>query len=93
MSKNPWIAAGLSFIVAGLGQVYIGEIWKGLGFFCLEFISGYWFINEGGDAAGLINFAVSVIAMIDAYYGAKRIMLKKPPEPEQKTEEPVVRVY
>ncbi|KJS10659.1 MAG: hypothetical protein VR67_17395 [Peptococcaceae bacterium BRH_c8a] len=41
MQKNPGIAAVLSFLIIGLGQVYNGQISKGLLFFGGAIVSGF----------------------------------------------------
>lgn len=38
--KNPWLAAILSLLVAGLGQIYNGEIGKGIAFFVVAIVLG-----------------------------------------------------
>jgi TM2 domain-containing membrane protein YozV len=93
MAKNPWIAAALSFFIAGLGQIYIGKIWKGIGFLALEIATSYWYYTTNSDIAGASNLAVSTVAMADAYYWARKKDSQKPSEPDATEEEPVVRVY
>ena len=39
--KNPWLAAILSLLVAGLGQVYNGEVGKGIAFFLVAILIGF----------------------------------------------------
>ncbi|MDC0336406.1 signal peptidase I, partial [Pseudodesulfovibrio sp.] len=39
--RKPWLAALLSLIATGLGQVYNGQWKKGLVFFCIELVVGY----------------------------------------------------
>lgn len=41
MNRHPGIAAVLSFIVPGLGQIYNGELGKGFGFVAGIIISGF----------------------------------------------------
>lgn len=38
--KNPGVAAVLSFLICGLGQIYNGQIGKGIGFFIAAGVSG-----------------------------------------------------
>ena len=67
--RNPILAAVLSLIVAGLGQIYNGQIGKGVIFIILQLINGAltvvligWFLMP----------IVGLWAMIDAYLTAKR---------------------
>lgn len=67
--RNPIVAAILSLIVAGLGQIYNGQITKGIVFIVLQIINGAltviligWFLMP----------IVGLWAMIDAYLVAKR---------------------
>ncbi|WP_078430633.1 hypothetical protein [Alkalihalobacterium alkalinitrilicum] len=68
--KNPGIAAVLSFFFAGLGQIYNGEIAKGIAFIIAYFISGLLMLI-------LIGFITTPIlwiwGMVDAYKSAERI--------------------
>ena len=67
--RNPILAAILSLIVAGLGQIYNGQIGKGVIFILIQLING-------ALTAVLIGwFLLSIVglwAMIDAYMTAKR---------------------
>lgn len=40
MSKNPGLAAVLSFFVVGLGQIYNGQVGKGIALFIAAGVSG-----------------------------------------------------
>lgn len=40
MSKNPGLAAVLSFFVVGLGQIYNGQVGKGIALFVAAAVSG-----------------------------------------------------
>jgi TM2 domain-containing membrane protein YozV len=67
--RNPILAAILSLIVAGLGQIYNGQIGKGVIFILVQLINGAltailigWFLLP----------IVGLWAMIDAYMTAKR---------------------
>ncbi|WP_209125492.1 hypothetical protein [Alkalihalobacillus sp. BA299] len=68
--KNPGIAAVLSFFFAGLGQIYNGEIGKGIAFIIAYFISGLLMLI-------LIGFITTPLlwiwGMVDAYKTAERI--------------------
>jgi TM2 domain-containing membrane protein YozV len=67
--RNPIVAAILSLIVAGLGQIYNGQIGKGVIFIIIQLING-------ALTAVLIGWIllpiVGLWAMIDAYMTAKR---------------------
>ena len=67
--SNPILAAILSLIVAGLGQIYNGQIGKGVIFIVVQLING-------ALTAVLIGWILLPIvgqwAMIDAYMTAKR---------------------
>lgn len=68
--KNPGIAAVASFFFTGLGQIYNGQIGKGIGFIILQIINiGLTFV-----VIGLITFPIVwVYGMYDAYKTAERI--------------------
>jgi TM2 domain-containing membrane protein YozV len=67
--RNPVLAAILSLIVAGLGQIYNGQITKGAIFIVIQLING-------ALTAILIGWLllplVGLWAMVDAYMTAKR---------------------
>lgn len=68
--KNPGIAAVASFFFTGLGQIYNGQIGKGIGLMILQFINiGLMFVLIGF----LTYFLVWVFGMYDAYKVAERI--------------------
>lgn len=68
--KNPSVAAVLSFFFMGLGQIYNGQIGKGIAFIVVYFVSillMFLFI-------GFFTTPVLWIwGMVDAYNSAKRI--------------------
>ncbi|MCE9595576.1 MAG: hypothetical protein K8S98_15420 [Planctomycetes bacterium] len=68
--KNPSIATVLSFFCTGLGQIYNGEIGKGVLFIVLYFVS--WMLMFV-----LIGFLTTPVlwiwGMVDAYRSAERI--------------------
>ncbi len=67
--RNPIIAAVLSLIVAGLGQIYNGQILKGVLFIVAQIINGLLLYV----VIGFITMPlVGLWAMIDAYLVAKR---------------------
>ena len=67
--RNPIIAAVLSLIVAGLGQIYNGQILKGVLFIVAQIINGLLLYV----VIGFITMPlVGLWAVIDAYLVAKR---------------------
>ena len=67
--RNPILAAVLSLIVAGLGQIYKGQIGKGGIFLILQLINGALTVVLIG---WVLMPIVGLWAMIDAYLTAKR---------------------
>ncbi|QIN81705.1 hypothetical protein GBA63_02940 [Rubrobacter tropicus] len=67
--RNPLIAAILSVIVAGLGQIYNGQIGKGAVFIILQLINGALTVVLIG---WVLMPIVGLWATIDAYLVAKR---------------------
>lgn len=67
--RSPILAAVLSIIVAGLGQIYNGQVGKGVVFIILQLING-------ALTAVLIGWilmpVVGLWATVDAYLVAKR---------------------
>lgn len=70
--KNPGIAAVLSFVFTGLGQIYNGDIKKGLWLMFISAISvvlliigavitGYWFIDIGTYGFSTLVVGISLI--------------------------------
>ena len=67
--RNPIIAAVLSLIVAGLGQIYNGQILKGVLFIVAQIINGLLLYV----VIGFITMPlVGLWAVIDAYVVARR---------------------
>ena len=67
--KNAGIAAVLSFFISGLGQVYNGQITKGLLIMLVQLINA----ALTGILIGWIPFAIVwVWAIFDAYFVAER---------------------
>lgn len=69
---NKWIAAILSFIIAGLGQLIQGETKKGIIMIVILIILdviyyGYVIPGAIGSIIGFIIFIYSIYAAIDAY--------------------------
>ncbi|MBZ2165905.1 hypothetical protein [Methanobacterium spitsbergense] len=70
MEKNPWIAVLLSFLIVGLGQVYNGQILKGLILFICAIVTGLLtFILIGWILLPILW----VINLYDAYITAQDI--------------------
>lgn len=67
--RNPILAAILSIIVAGLGQIYNGQIGKGVVFIILQLINGALTVVLIG---WLLMPIVGLWATVDAYLVAKR---------------------
>jgi TM2 domain-containing membrane protein YozV len=68
--KNPGLAAVLSFLVCGLGQIYNGQIVKGIGLFVAAGISGLLCTVVIGF---ILLPAVWLYGIYDAYKTAERI--------------------
>jgi TM2 domain-containing membrane protein YozV len=81
-TKSLWVAIGLSFFIIGAGQVYLGQVGKGV----LMFLVGVFFpFFVGGLIGGLSSFSSGVFAGIvlfvilwgynvyDAYATAEKI--------------------
>jgi len=75
--KKPWLAGLLSFFVAGMGQIYNKQYKKGFLllifsfiFIILAFTINSWF--------GIINWAILIYAVYDAYKTAKRTIVEEP---------------
>jgi TM2 domain-containing membrane protein YozV len=67
--RNPILAAILSLIVAGLGQIYNGQIGKGVFFIVIQLINGALTTILIG---WILLPIVGLWAMIDAFMTAKR---------------------
>jgi TM2 domain-containing membrane protein YozV len=78
--RSPGVAVLLSFFIIGAGQLYNGDIAKGLGFFLGAVVSGILCVV-------LVGFAILpvlwICSMIDAHYGAdqanRRLQAMLPP--------------
>ena len=68
--KNPGLAAVLSFLISGLGQIYNGEIGKGILIIVVQIINGLLTLIIIGFITGAI---VWIWAIYDAYKTAERI--------------------
>ncbi|MBB5173882.1 hypothetical protein [Texcoconibacillus texcoconensis] len=68
--KNAGLAAVLSFFFSGLGQIYNGEIGKGIAFILAQFINALLMLI----IIGFITYPITwIFGMIDAYKSAERI--------------------
>ena len=72
MAKNPWIAAGLSFVLAGLGQIYVGQTVKGLLFLALDLATGYVMLHVHEGAGLVLNLVIGTISIVDAFQAARK---------------------
>lgn len=68
--KNPGLAAVLSFLFAGLGQIYNGEIGKGILIFIVQIINGLLMMIGIGFITAPI---VGIWSIYDAYKTAQKI--------------------
>ena len=67
MMRHPGLAAVLSFVIPGLGQIYNGELGKGFGFVAGVVISGFLTAIYIGVVLLVILW---VWAVVDAYHTA-----------------------
>lgn len=67
--RSPILAAVLSLIVAGLGQIYNGQVTKGVIFIIVQLING---VLTAVLIGWLLLPLVGLWSMIDAYMMAKR---------------------
>ncbi|MCL4474411.1 MAG: hypothetical protein M1539_06940 [Actinobacteria bacterium] len=72
MQKKPCVAVIFNFPISGMGQIYCGYFPRGFIFLLLNFFSGSTFAVQGRIAI-VIAVPVLVVAMLDAYFLAKRI--------------------
>ena len=78
--KRPWLAAGLTLLVTGLGQLYLRRWLRALGWVGLAILVGYFFVPQAAltdptsasfwDGAPLA--VVGVLSVFDAYVLAKQ---------------------
>jgi len=69
-AKNPGLAAVLSFFFSGLGQIYNGQILKGLLFMVVQVVN---FVLAFVVIGLFTGFVVWVWAIVDAYTSAELI--------------------
>lgn len=70
LQKNPGLAAILSFFIVGLGQIYNGQIGKGIGLMLAAMICGFLCTVVIGF---ILLPAVWTYAIYDAYKTAEKI--------------------
>jgi TM2 domain-containing membrane protein YozV len=63
---RPWTATVLSFVVAGLGHLYLGKYVKGLFFIFLEVVA-YMLLSDYQEVFLVATFALEVWVSFDAY--------------------------
>ncbi|MFH1054527.1 MAG: hypothetical protein V1744_00365 [Candidatus Altiarchaeota archaeon] len=93
MAKNPWLAAALSLLIAGLGQLYVGRVWRAVGFLVLDLATGYVYVNMNEQVGFTLNMAVTVISVVDAYRLAKKPTEEKPKEKPEQIQKQELRVF
>ncbi len=71
MAKNPILAAFLSFLLPGLGQIYVGKILFGLGLIVLAFIISTLAIFLISIFGIIIYIILWLYAIYDAYMSAE----------------------
>lgn len=70
MAKNPFLAAFLSFLIPGLGQIYTGKIIIGIVFIIAALILST-VTTVLTIFAGILYIALWIYAIYDAYITAK----------------------
>jgi len=72
--KSPGVAAVLSALYVGLGQIYNGQILKGV----LFMIFGFFFLVSTIVGIGFILYPILWIgSMLDAYFTARKINIER----------------
>ena len=78
--KNPYIAAVLSLVVPGVGQIYNGEMVKAAGFFCMYAVGvSLEFVGEDEESSSLstmgqmISIGSRASSALEAHMSANRI--------------------
>lgn len=75
--KNPGVAAVLSALIPGVGQIYNGEIGKGVMFMIIQAVNAFLTLIVIGFITG---FAVWVWGVVDAYKGAEKFNAQLNPQ-------------
>jgi hypothetical protein len=68
---RPWAATVLSFMIAGLGHLYLGKYVKGLFFIFLE-LAAYFGLENYPDIFLVLTFVLEIWVSYDAYMIALR---------------------
>lgn len=73
--KNPGLAAVLSFVVCGLGQIYNGELLRGIVMFVLYVVLFllFWAIVPNFTIGLLVPIALWIFGIVDAYRMAEQM--------------------
>lgn len=77
VTKNPWIAGFLNFLLPGLGYGYLGK-WWGTMIFQIDVMATVWLFMYEGESSYLVLFPVYLVMGIHAWYITKK-MPKDPP--------------
>jgi TM2 domain-containing membrane protein YozV len=93
MAKNPWIAAFLSFLFSGLGQLYVGAVGRALAFAALEVITAFIYLRVNEPVGWALNLIVGVASIADAYKLAKKTVTVRTEKQPEKEKQPDVRVF
>ncbi len=72
--KYPWLAAVLSFLFGGLGQVYLGQIMMGIVIMAIDIVAIFTTVGVG-------YFIIMIASVIYAYKDAKKLEEGKPIHP------------
>lgn len=95
--KNPVAAALLSLILAGLGQLYNRQYFKGLVFLAMDLITGFYYFKFNSSILFWSNIILSVYSAADAYLAAPRTSghgsVEEDKENEQTKDFGGVRIY
>lgn len=72
--KRPWLAAGLTFIVTGLGHIYLRRWTRAFGWFVAIGVSMWLFVPESALIGGRLGFwdsapvgLIGALSVVDAY--------------------------
>lgn len=77
--KSPGVAAVLSVLIPGLGQIYNGEIGKGIVFILLAVVFAILIVFLIGI---FLYFGLWIYGIYDAYHGAERYNQSHPSMPQ-----------
>jgi len=82
--KNSVIAALLSLLIAGAGQLYLRQYKKAAGYFLLEVLSAAIYARLDPLAGQLLSFFASVLSAVDGYRAAIEMNRKTVIEADKK---------